>query len=126
MSLAIAAKRLKKANPNILADVRPMVERLRDVFGVPVLAELLDIDASNLSKFLAGRRSLSGEVRLRAIDLDHVLTSAAQVFVGRAIFDWLTGHSVSFGGARPIDVLADTGAPPLLEELSRIASGAYA
>ncbi len=126
MSTTVPVERMQKANLRALGDVRPMIERLKAVFGVRVLAALLHVDASNLTKFLAGRRGLSGETRQRAIDLDHVLTRAAQIFVGRTIIDWLTGHSVAFGGARPIDVLATAGPTPLLDELSRIASGGYA
>jgi hypothetical protein len=109
-----------------LADARPVVRRLRDLFGLRVVASLLDVDPGNLSRYLGGGRTINAEATRRAIDLDHVLARAAQVFVGSAIIAWLTGHSQAFAGARPIDMLATDGPSPLLDELSRIAEGGYA
>lgn len=123
MTASFRIRSVKRATQ--LADVRPTIERLRDILGLRVLASLLQVDAGNLTRYLNGRRSLNAESRRRAIDLDHVLARAAQVFVGQAITRWLTGHSQVFAGARPIDVLATDGPSPLLDELSRIESGAY-
>ncbi|MHB8198062.1 MAG: hypothetical protein ACYDGW_07995 [Vulcanimicrobiaceae bacterium] len=123
MSWTIPIERARKPNLAVLADVRPMMTRLQDVFGLRTLGELLNIDGSNLNAYLHGRRSLPAHIAQRAIDLDHVLTRAAQLFSGEVVIDWLQGQMPTFAGARPIDVLATHGAGPLLDELQRIESG---
>ncbi|HVA29059.1 MAG TPA: hypothetical protein VNF68_12830 [Candidatus Baltobacteraceae bacterium] len=119
-------KHQKTADFTALADVRPMVERLRSIFGVRALAKLLGTDPGNLTRYLNRHRGLNGDATRRVIDLDHVLTRAAQVMMGSTILKWLEGHSIAFYGARPIDVLRDEGPGPLLDEISRIESGGYA
>lgn len=125
MSWTIPDSRLLDADFGKLADVRPLVERLKNVFGLTALAAVLNADKGNLSRFLSGTRGISGDIAQRAIDVDHVLTRAAQIFESDVIGDWLTGYDQQLGG-RPIDVLTVQGAGPLIDTLDRIESGGYA
>jgi hypothetical protein len=109
-----------------LGKAHPELERLRELFGLRGAADLIRVDAGNLKRFLDGKPTLGTDALARAIDVDHVLARAAQVFVGTAIIAWLTGHSQRFAGARPIDVLTADGPGPLLDELERIREGGYA
>ena len=108
-----------------LSDVRPVARRLANALGLGDLARLVDMDLSNLSEFLAGRRGLPRETAIRLIDVEFLLSRAAQVFVGRAAADWLLSGDIRRGGARRIDILAADGVGALLDDLERIAEGVY-
>jgi len=123
-ALTIDNASFKDSRP--LRDLRPMVERLKVVFGLRGLAALLNTDPGNLSRFLSGRRPLSSQVARRSVDLDHVLMRAALIFEPETILDWLTGNEPFLAHARPIDVLAVHGAGPLIAALDGIAVGSYA
>lgn len=109
-----------------LADMQPRVARLAETLGLRPVAALLDTDPSNLAKAIAGKRDLPASIAKRALDLDHVLARAMQVFEPLVVVDWLEGAEPTLGFARPIDVLASRGSAPLLEVLDRIEAGAYA
>lgn len=123
-ALAIDNNSFKDSRP--LQELRPIVERLKAVFGLRALATILNTDAGNLSRFLSGRRALSDQVARRSVDLDHVLMRAALIFELDVIPDWLTGNEPFLRHARPIDVLAVHGAGPLIVALDGIAAGSYA
>ncbi|MEO6990335.1 MAG: hypothetical protein ABI346_03785 [Candidatus Baltobacteraceae bacterium] len=126
MGWTIAFDRVAESELEAFRDVRPTLARLRAAFGLRTLAALLDTDPGNLSRSLAGKRRLPPEIARRAIDLDHVLTRAAQIFQPPVVLDWLLGGDPFLNGARPVDVLATHGAGPLLEALDGAAAGAYA
>lgn len=125
MTWTIPTERMHGASYAVLSDPRPMVERLKDVFGLRALAEIVNIDPSSLSQFLGGRRSLPSELLHRFSDVYYVLSRAAQVMDAKVIEDWLVGIDPALG-ARPIDVLSVRGAAPLIMVLDRIEAGAYA
>ena len=108
-------------------DPRLPIELLKKrLKGLRPAARALGIDHGNLAKMLERSRPIPNEISQRALDLDYVIEKALHVLVGRSVVDWLTGHSIAFGGARPVDVLAAEGPAPLIAELSRKASGGYA
>jgi hypothetical protein len=108
------------------ADVRPIAERLVRVLGPRAVARLIGTDHANLINYISERRTISVDVARRLIDTEFLLSRVAQVFVGRAAVDWLLSADVRRGGARRIDIFAADGVAPLLDDLERIAEGAYA
>ena len=51
----------------------------------------------------------------RILDLHAVLARAIAVFAPEVVTDWLVGHEPFLNDARPIDVLAQRGAAPLMK-----------
>ncbi len=113
-------------NPQALADVVPLVERLEAAFGTRPLAKLLDVGPSSITNWKRRRHTISPEYAQRIIDLHDVLVRTLQVFQPRVAMDWLVGNEPFLNGARPLDVLVTQGAAPLIDALAAIAAAAYA
>jgi uncharacterized protein (DUF2384 family) len=113
-------------NPSALADVIPLLERLKAAFGTRSVAKLLDVAPGTVSNWVAHRHPISGEYAKRVIDLHDVLVRALQVYQPKIAMDWLVGSEPFLNGARPVDVLVRRGAAPLIEALAAIEAGAYA
>ena len=96
------------------------------VLGPRAVARLIGTDHANLINYISERRTISVDVARRLIDTEFLLSRVAQVFVGSAAVDWLLSADVRRGGARRIDIFAADGVAPLLDDLERIAEGAYA
>jgi len=115
----------KPKDAQALTDVRPLLSRLVEAYGHNVLARLLDVDASMLTRWKGGA-NISSDMSHRILDVHTVLVHALQVFAPEVATQWLVGHEPFLNDARPIDVLAVRGAGPLIEALDAIAAGAYA
>lgn len=113
------------ANPEALADITPLLQRLEKAFGTRRLAKLLGNKVSIVVDCVAGRRQMSAEMAHRVLDLHEILTRAFQVFSPDTAMRWLVGSEPLLGGSRPIDVLVLRGVAPLIEALDGIDSGAY-
>jgi uncharacterized protein (DUF2384 family) len=62
----------------------------------------------------------------RIIDVHDVINRALQIFQPQVAADWLAGSEPLLDGARPIDVLKQRGAVPVIQALEGIAAGVYA
>ena len=109
-----------------LADVAPLLSRLVAAYGQVPVAGLLGVDKSAVHHWLSGRRSIGAAMRSRVLEVHDVLSRAHQVFTPILASRWLTAHEPLLGGARPIDVLAQRGAAPVIDALDAIAAGGYA
>lgn len=109
-----------------LTDVRPLLGRVVEALGTNAAARLLDADRAQVSRWNAGKESISAEMGRRIVDLHDVLTRILRVFPPEAASLWLGGSEPLLGGARPIDVLVTEGASPVIRAIDGIAQGAYA
>jgi uncharacterized protein (DUF2384 family) len=109
-----------------LTDVRPLLARIVEALGANAAARLLDADRGQVSRWRAGRESVSAEMGRRIVDLHDVLTRILRVYPRQAASMWLVGSEPLLGGARPIDVLAAEGAAPVIRAIDGVSQGAYA
>ena len=127
MTWTIALERIDPPrDPAVLADVRPLFDRLVGAFGPRAVARLLDVKPGTVSNWVSGHRRISPEMTRRVIDLHDVFNRALQVFSAPTAARWLIGNEPFLDNRRPIDVLALRGAAPLIEALDAIDAGAYA
>ena len=96
------------------------------VGGVNELARTLGVSASQPSRWRSGKEVPSPAVASRLLDLDHVLALAVQTWHPDVVRDWMTTNNGFLGGARPLDVLLQRGAPEVIDALKATISGAYA
>jgi len=109
-----------------LADVHPLLARMVAAYTPATVAGLLGVDKSAVSLWLAGRRKISPPMRGRILEVHDVLSRVHQVFNPTLAARWLLGHEPRLGGARPVDVLAQRGASPVIDALEGIAAGGFA
>jgi len=115
------------SNPAAVADVLPLLRRLVDAYQQSVVAEMLGVDDSTVSRWLKQERNIGqSAMRRRVLELHDVLSRAHQVFNATLAARWLTGREPLLGNARPIDVLAIRGAAPVIESLEAITAGGFA
>jgi len=127
MTWTIALERIgPPQDPEALADVHPLLERLVKAFGPRPLARLLDVRPGSVANWASGHRQISGEMVRRIIDLHDILTRALQVFAPATATRWLIGNEPFLDNKRPIDVLVLRGAAPVIEALDNVDAGAYA
>jgi uncharacterized protein (DUF2384 family) len=107
-----------------LIDVRPLVELIVAAVGSDTAARLLAADAADVSCWTSGG-AISAETGRRVLELHAVLTRLLRLFARDVAARWLIGSEPLLNGARPIDVLAISGAAPVVRALDGIAAGAY-
>jgi hypothetical protein len=89
------------------------------------LAGLLDVSASQPSRWKSGEERISAENQRRLIDLDYVMARLLRLYPREQAEIWLTSHNVHLG-SRPVDVLRMRGAAPVVQAIDAEAEGAYA
>jgi hypothetical protein len=89
------------------------------------LAGLLDVSASQPSRWKSGEERISAENQRRLLDLDYVIARLLQLYPREQAEIWLTSHNAHLG-SRPVDVLSLRGAGPVVEAIDAEAEGAYA
>jgi len=109
-----------------LADATPLLARVVEALGTNAAARLLDADRAQVSRWMAGKEAIGGEMGRRIVDLHDVLVRILRVYNREAAAMWLVGSEPLLGGARPIDVLSMEGASPVIRAIDGIAQGAYA
>jgi uncharacterized protein (DUF2384 family) len=112
--------------PEILADVAPLLARIVGAYPQAVVARLLGVDRSAVTRWVQDDRDISAPMRARIVEVHDVLTRVHQVFNPILAARWLVGHEPFLGGARPIDVMGIRGAAPVIDALDAISSGGYA
>lgn len=110
--------------PQALSDVRQLLARLIDAFGVNEIGRLLDVSPAMITRWKRAT-PISSEMARRIIDLHDVLNRALQVFRPRQAMLWLVGSEPLLDGARPIDVLVMRGAAPVINALDAFERGVY-
>lgn len=109
-----------------LTDIRPLLARIVEALGTNATARLLGADRGQVSRWNAGKETVSSEMGRRIVDLHDVLTRILRVYPREAASLWLSGSEPLLGGARPIDVLVTEGAAPVIRAIDGIAQGAFA
>lgn len=109
-----------------LTDVRPLLARIVEAVGTNAAARLLDTDRAQVSRWGVRGEAISAEMGRRIIDLHDILTRILRVYSRAAAAMWLVGSEPLLGGARPIDVLAQQGASPVIRAIDGISQGAFA
>jgi hypothetical protein len=89
------------------------------------LATLLDVSASQPSRWKTGEERISAENQRRLLDLDYVIARLLQLYPREQTEIWLTSHNAHLG-SRPVDVLRLRGAGPVVAAIDAEADGAYA
>jgi uncharacterized protein (DUF2384 family) len=102
------------------------VNRLVAVLGNNGLARLLGVSPSQPTRWRSGKEAIGPANRRRLSDLDHVLDRLLLELWPDQAGEWLTSPNAHLGGAVPVDVLVLRGAPPVLEAIDALGSGAFA
>lgn len=97
------------------------------VGGTRRTADLLDVAASQPSRWVSGE-SVPGPAQARMlVDLEYVLTHALLVWADAAVArDWLTSPNAHLDGARPVDWIRVQGTAEVVDALRAEAAGTYA
>lgn len=103
-----------------------MLTRIIEALGTNAAARLLGADRGQVSRWNAGKESISSEMGRRIVDLHDVLTRILRVYPPEAASLWISGSEPLLGGARPIDVLVTEGASAVIRAIDGIMQGAYA
>ncbi len=95
--------------------------------GTRRAAALLDVAASQPSRWATGE-SVPGPVQARMlVDIDHVLAHALLVWADAGVArDWLTTANAHLGGLAPVDWIRLNGTAAVVEALRAEQAGAYA
>ena len=113
-------------HPEALTDVVPLLARLDAAFGTRPIAKLLDVGSGTVTNWKNRRHAISPEYARRVVELHDVMVRALQFYPPQVAMDWLVGREPFLDHKRPIDVLVQHGAVPLIVALSALESLAYA
>ena len=113
-------------SPEKIAGIEPLLDRMVDAYGQAAVAGLLGVDDSAVAHWRSGKRNITASMKTRILELHDVLSRVHQVFNPLLASRWLTGHEPLLGGARPIDVLAQRGAAPVIDALDALVAGGFA
>ncbi|MEO5680818.1 MAG: hypothetical protein ABIS47_14250 [Acidimicrobiales bacterium] len=95
--------------------------------GTRRAADLLDVAASQPSRWMTGESVPGPEHARMLVDLDHVLAHALLVWADASVArDWLTTANAHLDGLRPVAWLQLHGSAGVVEALRAEAAGAYA
>lgn len=120
-------ERLEPAtDPTILTNVKPLLDRMVRAYSPAIVARLLGVDRSHITRLMQENRDISVTMGRRILETHDVLTRVHQVFNPALAARWLIGHEPFLGGARPIDVMGLRGAAPVIDALDAIAAGGFA
>lgn len=98
----------------------------RTLGGITVVARLLDVSASQPSRWQRGKEHPSHASAQRLLDLDHVVARLSLLWERTLIEAWLTSPNGHLGGRSPLDVLRVSGAHDVLDAIDAELQGAYA
>lgn len=91
------------------------------------LAALLNVAASQPTRWISGEEMPNAENARALIDLDHVVARARLLWSNdEVVKSWLTGHNAFLGGARPVDVITIEGTGPVIDALDQELAGGFA
>jgi len=95
--------------------------------GTRRAADLLDVAASQPSRWMSGESVPGPEHARMLVDLDHVLAHALLVWADASVArDWLTTANAHLDGLRPLAWMQLHGSTGVVETLRAEAAGAYA
>lgn len=90
-------------------------------------AALLDVDASQTSRWASGKTVPAPDQARMLVDIEHVLTHVMLVWADEEVaFDWLTTPNANLDGSKPLDWIRREGTSEVVKALRAEAAGAYA
>ena len=104
-----------RAGDDPLAPAR--VRYLVNVFGGAGLAEIVQVNRSQPTRWMNGQERPGATAAPLLIDLQHVLARARLIWGEAAATTWMVSANSFLDGARPVDVIQITGSAPVLEAL---------
>ncbi|MBC5800663.1 MAG: DUF2384 domain-containing protein [Candidatus Eremiobacteraeota bacterium] len=102
-----------------------LLARTTRALGSNVTADLLGVDAAQVSRWKYGKERITQTSYERLLDLDYVLNRVLQVFEADDAGEWLSSPSPWLHGGRPLDVLIQEGPAPVIDALSAVEEGAF-
>lgn len=125
MAWSIDVRQLRVKRITKLGAVRPRMQYFVNALGNEAAGALLGINGEEMLRIIAGDQEITHELSRRLLAVDHVLARALLVFAPAALIAWLHEPVRTFRGAKPVEVLAERGASPLLALLDAVTSGCY-
>jgi uncharacterized protein (DUF2384 family) len=113
------------AGSHLPAGETERLERLVRSLGNNRVADLMDVSASQPSRWRRGKEQMGSVSRRRLIDLDYVWGRLLQLYPERQAKTWMSSPNAHLG-ARPIDVLRVRGAGPVIDAIDAEEEGAFA
>lgn len=104
---------------------RERVERIVEVLGNNLTAEILHVSKSQPSLWRSGRARVSADLARAVLDLDYVVSRLRMTWHVSVIVDWLYGNNPHVNG-RPIDVMILHGPRAVVPALDAADGGIYA
>lgn len=104
---------------------RERVERIVQILGNNLTAEVLHVSKSQPSLWRSGRARVSIDVAPMLHDLDYVMTRLRMTMHEKAIMSWLGGQN-PFVNGRPIDVMILKGPKAIDIAIDAEIAGSYA
>ena len=118
------SRRVSEPGPVELLLAARLAQLIRDL-GNNRVASLLDVSASQPSRWKTGEERISAENQRRLLDLDYVMARLLHLYPREQAEIWLTSHNAHLG-SRPVDVLRLRGASAVVAAIDAEAEGAYA
>jgi len=124
----VRAKRTTRPSPGTSWQPEQRTRFVTEVAGgTRRAADLLDVAASQPSRWMTGESIPGPEHARMLVDLDHVLAHALLVWAdARVARDWLTTANAHLDGLRPVAWMQLYGSGGVVEALRAEAAGAYA
>lgn len=104
---------------------RERVERIVEVLGNNLTAELLGVSKSQPSLWRRGRVRVSVEVAPKVLELDYVVSRLRMTMDESVIMDWLEGDN-PFVNGRPINIMRLKGPRAVVPAIDAWEAGSYA
>ncbi len=117
-------RRISEPGPVELLLAARLAQLIHDL-GSNRVASLLDVSASQPSRWRTGEERIGAENQRRLLDLDYVMARLLQLYPREQAEIWLTSHNAHLG-SRPVDVLRLRGAAAVVAAIDAEAEGAYA
>lgn len=104
---------------------RERAERVVEVLGNNLTAEILGVSKSQPSLWRSGKVRVSQETAMTLLDLEYVVSRLRMMWDPDVIRDWLYGHNPHIWG-RPIDLMILQGPRAILPAVDAAEAGTYA
>lgn len=104
---------------------RERVERIVEVLGNNLTAEILHVSKSQPSLWRSGRARVSTDFAKAVLDLDYVVSRLRMLWDLDVVQDWLYGQNPHVWG-RPVDVMILRGPLAVMPALDAAEAGTYA
>lgn len=104
---------------------REIVQELR-TSGLKLvdIARATGVRERQVQNWAAGTSRPQNDTRDRLVDIHYVVRLLADIYKPEGVEIWLHARNPELGGARPLDLLAASNFPPVVQAVERLQSGA--